>query len=254
MKFGLSLLVVPLLGQQGVNFHSLKSERALGEQLASEIRRQAKPLGDPGIDAYVKRLGGELVAQLSGRQFDYGFEVILDRTRTEPFSLPGGYIFIPAHALIGANNEAEFVGMLAHSIGHVALRHGTRMATRAEIVKMAGAPLVYMGGRAGAHADAQGPERLAPAAFLQFQRTYELEADRFGLELAARAGYDPAAFRRYIERMQVPDSNMSPLPARDRRLSLLEKTLSSLRFSTTSSSGQEFPRIQEAVRSIIGHR
>jgi predicted Zn-dependent protease len=128
-----SLCLVPLLAQQGANLPSVEKERALGRHLASEIRKHSKPLADPGVDPviadYVRRIQRELVTHLKDAPFDYHFEAILDGSRTEPFSLPGGYVFIPAHAFVAARDEAEFVGMLAHSIGHIALRHGMRRPT-----------------------------------------------------------------------------------------------------------------------------
>ena len=247
MKSFLFLLVVPLLAQPGVSLYTLEKERALGQQCASEIRRQSKPIANPLIDAYVKRVGGELVAQLKDVPFDYQFEVISDGTWTEPFSLPGGYVFIPARAFVAAQDEAEFVGMLAHSIGHVALRHGTR----SQIVNMASIPLVFTGGWTGPHADSERPQTLVPVSFLEFQSTHELEADRFGLQPAARTGYETAAFQRYLERTHSADSKMSPLPPRELRLARLQETVSSFPLSMPSPSGEEFRRVQQTVRSII---
>jgi predicted Zn-dependent protease len=252
MKFVLSMWAVPLLAQQGVNFYTVEKERALGQQLASEIRRQSKPIANAAVDAYVKRIGAELIGQLKEATFAYQFEVISGGDWMEPFSVPGGYVFIPVRSFIAAQDEAEFVGMLAHSIGHVALRHGTRTATRGQVVNIANIPLVFMGGWAGSHADSQQSQALAPVGFLQFQRTHELEADRFGLELAARAGYDAAAFQRYVKRTHSADSKMSPLPPRELRLARIQETIASLPAATTvSRSGEDFGRVQEAVRSTI---
>ncbi|MBC8164783.1 MAG: hypothetical protein H7Y20_02790 [Bryobacteraceae bacterium] len=78
--------------------------------------------------------------------------------------------------------------MLAHSNDHVALLHGTRTAARGQIADMASIPLIFMGGWLSSHADSQQSQSLAPVGFLQFQRTHELEAKRFGLELSSRAG------------------------------------------------------------------
>ena len=64
MKFVLALWAVPLLAQQGVNFYTVEKERALGQQLASEIRTQSKPLANAAVDAYVRRIGAELIGQL----------------------------------------------------------------------------------------------------------------------------------------------------------------------------------------------
>ncbi len=245
------LFVLPLLAQTGVNFYSVEKERALGQHLASEIRQRSKPLDNPVLDAYVKRMGKQLVSHLGEAPFPYSFEVLLTAEASEPMSIPGGHIFIPAGFFLAAQDEAEFAGMLGHSIGHAALRHGTRTATRGQIVNMASIPLVFMGGWMGAHADSQGRAPLVPIGFLGFQRGFELEADKFGLELAARAGHDPAAFRRYIQRTQPADSNMSPLPARELRLARIEE-IPRPAANVPPSSSDEFLRAQEAAREALG--
>lgn len=242
MKCVLSLLAVPLLAQQGLNLYTVERERALGQQYASEIRRQSKPLGIASVDTYVERISRELVTALKDRPLDLHFEVISGGTWTESFSLPGGYIFVPARAFVTARDESEFVGMLAHTMGHVALRHGTRTATVAQVGNMSSIPLVFIGGH---HS-----RTLTPLSLLEVQRTYELEADRFGLELAAGAGYDAAAFQRYVERTHPADSKMSPLPGRDLRLARIREIVAPLP-SPKPSSGEEFRRVQELVRWLI---
>ena len=251
MKFFLLGLAIPLLAQQGVNFYSVERERALGQHVASEIKRQAKPLSNPVVDAYVKRIGVELVAQLNESSFEYQFEVIADGARVEPISLPSGYILVPARSFVVTQDESEFVGMLAHSIAHAALRHGTRTATRGQIVNMASIPVIFTGGWAGSHVDTQNPQMLTPLALVSFQRTYELEADRFGLQLASRAGYDAAGFERYIQRTHPADSTMSPLPAREQRLAGLQESLASLPSPAALPSDDEFRRIRQLVRSTL---
>lgn len=228
----------------------MEKERALGRQVSLEVRRQSKPLDNPVVDAYAKRIGGELIAHLKERRFDYLFEVIVTDAVTEPLSIAGGYILIPARAFLAARDEAEFVGILAHSIGHLALQHGKRSATRGDVMEMGRIPLIFMGGWMGLHADSQRPNPQVPVGFFEAQRAYELEADAFGLELTSRAGYSGAAFRKYIERTQTADSKMSALPARDLRLAKIDELLQALPIVASSSTG-EFQQIQEAVRASV---
>jgi predicted Zn-dependent protease len=68
----------------------------------------------------------------------------LGRSTNEPLGLPGGHIFIPANLFLASRNEAEFAGMLAHAVAHVAARHGTRLATRALAVDLAPLPVMYL--------------------------------------------------------------------------------------------------------------
>jgi predicted Zn-dependent protease len=72
--------------------------------------------------------------------------MIHESTIHEPATLPGGYVFVPAGLFLAAQDEAEFAGMLAHAMGHIALRHGTRQATRGVLIKQRSIPLIFMGG------------------------------------------------------------------------------------------------------------
>ena len=197
MKALVYLLTVPLLGQQGVSLYSVEKERAVGAQYASEVRRQSEPPGDPSVREYADRIGRQLLSGLADRRWAYQFEVISGGDRVDPFALPGGYVFIPAATFISTHSEDEFAGALAHAIGHAALRHGTRTASRGQVTDLTGTPLVFMGWT-GSHADSASSQLLVPLSFLEVQRTYELEADRFGLELTSRSGYDASAFLRIL--------------------------------------------------------
>src|SRR5262245_17734472 len=81
----------------------------------------------------------------------FTFSVIAEDPCTtvhEPAALPGGYVFVSAALFLAAQNEAEFAGMVAHAIVHIAERHGTQ-ATRGQAVNYAGVPLIFMGGWGG---------------------------------------------------------------------------------------------------------
>jgi predicted Zn-dependent protease len=91
------------------------------------------PLDNAAALDFVKRLGARLAAQLPEPRFDYTFAVTAsDQSNVlhEPLSLPGGYIFVPTSLFLTVQDEAEFAGMLAHAMAHVANRDGTRAATR----------------------------------------------------------------------------------------------------------------------------
>ena len=118
------------------------------------------------------------------------------------------------------------------------------------MVNTASIPLIFMGGWGGAHADSRQPQLLVPMGFLQDHRIYELEADAFGLNLAAKAGYPPAAFRRYIERTQGLDSKMSPLPAREVRLARIDEVLRSLPAVPFMPTG-DFEKVQASARVVV---
>jgi beta-barrel assembly-enhancing protease len=183
-----------------VNFYSLEKEIALGKQLASEVERQAKIVNDPVIAEYVNRVGQNLVRN-SDAKVPFTIKVI-DSEEVNAFALPGGFFFVNSGLIMKADNEAELAGVMAHEIGHVAARHGTRQATRGEIAQLGMIPLIFMGGWTG-YGIYQAASVLVPVGFLKFSRAMESEADLLGLEYMYKTGYDPEAFVDFFEKIET---------------------------------------------------
>src|SRR6516164_5909897 len=184
---------------KGVNFYSLEKEIALGKQLAQEIEREAKIIDDPIIAEYVSRVGQNLVRN-SDAKVPFTIKV-LDAEEVNAFALPGGFFFVNSGLILKADSESELAGVMAHEIAHVAARHGTRQATRGELVNLASIPLIFMGGWAG-YAIRQGAGLAIPMGFLTFSRTMEREADFLGLQYLYKTGYDPTSFVDFFEKIQ----------------------------------------------------
>jgi predicted Zn-dependent protease len=221
----LILAGVPLMAQElirpagkGVNFYSLEKEGAVGRQLAAEFRKRITFIDSPTVQNYLDHLGQTLEPHVPDANFPFTFRAIAEDpcpAINEPAALPGGYVFVPAALFLAARDEAEFSGMLAHAMGHIAQRHGTRQATRATMINHTGIPLIFMGGCS------EG--RAIPLGLMASQRSAELEADSLAVRIMARAGLDPRALAQYLDRVQVRTAGSiskaySPLPDRDRRL------------------------------------
>jgi len=184
---------------KGVNFYSLEKEIALGKQLAQEVERQAKIIDDPIIAEYVNRVGQNLVRN-SDAKVPFTIKV-LDSEEVNAFALPGGFFFVNSGLILKAESESELAGVMAHEIAHVAARHGTKQATRGEIINLASIPLIFMGGWTG-YAIRQGAGLAIPMGFLTFSRGFEREADYLGLQYLYKTGYDPTAFVDFFEKIQ----------------------------------------------------
>src|SRR6266404_5215366 len=184
---------------KGVNFYSLEKEIALGKQLAQEVEHQSKLVDDPIIAEYVNRVGQNLVRN-SDAKVPFTIKV-LDAEEVNAFALPGGFFFVNSGLILKAGNEAELAGVMAHEIAHVAARHGTKQATRGEIINLASIPLIFVGGLPG-YAIQQGAGLAVPLGFLNFSRAFEREADYLGLQYLYKAGYDPTSFVDFFEKIQ----------------------------------------------------
>jgi predicted Zn-dependent protease len=185
---------------KGINFYSLEKEIALGKQLAQEVERQAKIIEDPIIAEYVNRIGQNLVRN-SDAKVPFTIKVV-DSEEINAFALPGGFFFVNSGILLNADNEAEMAGVMAHEIAHVAARHGTKQASRGELLQIGTIPLWMLGGWTG-YAIRQGMSIAIPMGFLQFTKGFEKEADYLGLQYMYKAGYDPTAFVDFFEKIQT---------------------------------------------------
>ena len=184
---------------KGVNFYSLEKEIALGKQLAQEVEHQSKLVDDPIIAEYVNRVGQNLVRN-SDAKVPFTIKV-LDAEEVNAFALPGGFFFVNSGLILKAESESELAGVMAHEIAHVAARHGTKQATRGEIINLASIPLIFVGGLPG-YAIQQGAGLAVPLGFLSFSRAFEREADYLGLQYMYKAGYDPTSFVDFFEKIQ----------------------------------------------------
>jgi len=184
---------------KGVNFSSLEREMALGRQMAQEVEREARIVYDGTITEYVNRMGQNLVRNSDAR-VPFVIKVI-DSDEVNAFALPGGFMFVNTGLVLKAENEAELAGVMAHEIAHVAARHGTKQATRGQLINYGSIPLVFLGGWAG-YAIRQAAAIAVPMGFLKFSRGMETEADRLGLQYSYKSGYDPTAFVDFFEKIQ----------------------------------------------------
>jgi len=184
----------------GVNFFSIEKEMKLGRQMAEEVERTARIVDDPVISEYVNRIGQNIVRN-SDAQVPFTIKVI-DSDEVNAFALPGGFFYVNTGLVELAETESELAGVMAHEIAHVTARHGTRQATRGQIVNLASIPLIFMGGWVG-YGVRQAAGIALPVTFLKFSRGFEKEADFLGLQYLYKSGYDPTSMVSFFERIQA---------------------------------------------------
>jgi predicted Zn-dependent protease len=184
---------------KGPNFYSIEKEIALGKGLAAQVERQAKIIDDPVIAEYVNRVGQNLVRN-SDAKVPFTIKVI-DIDDVNAFALPGGFFFVNSGLILKADTESELAGVMAHEIAHVAARHATRQATKAELAQLMTLPLIFYGGWAG-YGARQAAGVALPLSFMHFSQGAESEADLLGLQYMYKTGYDPGSFVDFFEKIE----------------------------------------------------
>jgi len=189
---------------KGLDFYSLEHEIALGKQLAQEVDKSAKFIDDPVINEYVNRVGQNLVRNSDAR-VPFTIKVI-DSDVVNAFALPGGFFYVNSGLILHADEESELAGVMAHEIAHVCARHGTKQATKGDIVQLASIPaMIFIPYTWAGYAIYQGMNFAIPMTFLKFSRDAEREADYLGIEYMYKAGYDPNSLVSFFEKVEADE-------------------------------------------------
>jgi predicted Zn-dependent protease len=117
------------------NNYTPEQDVQLGRQAAAEVLKQYPVIKDASVAAYLDRLGKRLVgaapAEFATPVFVYSFTPV-NLKEINAFALPGGPMFVNRGMFEAAGTEGEVVGVMAHELSHVLLRHGTANATKAQ--------------------------------------------------------------------------------------------------------------------------
>src|SRR5438309_7055904 len=196
----LAIVTMPLaaIAQTPISYHSNKykptDDVKLGRQAAAEAEQQFPLLRDSEVNAYVERIGQRLVASIPPEfqhpEFRYYFKVV-NASDINAFALPGGPMYVNRGMIEAARTEGELAGVMAHELSHVALRHGTAQATKAQKYAIGAGVAGILGTILGGPGLGQVAQAPFGVYFLKYSREYETEADLLGARIMANAGYDP---------------------------------------------------------------
>jgi beta-barrel assembly-enhancing protease len=212
------LLCVPALRAQRSqlkppwNMYSPQTDIQVGKQNALLMEKQLPLCNDPKVDAYLTQLGLRLVAKLPTRGVEYPWEFhCVNDKAINAFALPGGYVFVNRGAIEVADNEAQLAAVMGHELSHVALRHGTAQASKAQLAQgAAGLFGGLFGGSTGGALLTQGVKLGAGGLLLRYSRTDETQADVMGTQVLFDAGYDPRAMSQFFEKLEAETKGKNP--------------------------------------------
>src|SRR6476661_2007719 len=196
----------------GWNMFSPQQDMQVGKQAATDAARKLPMCNSPRADAYLTQLGKRLVAHLNtnGVEYSWEFHCVNDRS-INAFALPGGYVFVNRGAIEAADNEAQLAAVMGHELSHVALRHGTAQATKAQFTQGAAGILGgLLGGSTGGQLLTQGVALGAGGLLLHYSRADETQADVMGTQVLYDTGYDPRAMAQFFEKLQAETQGKNP--------------------------------------------
>lgn len=198
---------LPDMGDISQEIISPQMEQQIGEQSMFQIRSDKKYMDDPEIADYLNQLGGRLVSNSPEPGQPFEFFAINDNA-INAFALPGGFVGVNTGLIQLAQSESELASVLSHEISHVAQHHYARMVSGqrydslAALATLAVAILAARNSPESATAAIVGTQAGAVQRQLNFTRTHEKEADRIGLSILEKSGFDTRAMPLFFERMQ----------------------------------------------------
>lgn len=199
---------------------SESQERQAGAQAAAQLERQYGVSRDRHANNLVRSIGEDLARVSSRPNLDWTFKV-LNHNSLNAVSLPGGYIYV-FQGLIDATrgDEQMLAGVLAHEVGHVAGKHHVKSMEKQMGVGLLSSILLK-----GKSRDIAGLAGNFLA--MKWSRKDEYDADKRGVEYAARSGNDPAGLPRFLQVLESrhgggstsgPASWMASHPATSERI------------------------------------
>ena len=189
------------------NRYTPQQDVEIGREGAAEVRKQYPIIENEQIARYLTALGDRLVAnappELKQPVYEYSFTPV-NLKEINAFALPGGPMFVHRGMFDAAAEEGEVVGVMAHELSHVLLRHGTANASKAQnpwlqLGQLAGAVGGAVAGGGIGSMIAQGSQFGLGTLLLRYSREFEKQADLLGVQMMARAGYDPRALAHMFE-------------------------------------------------------
>jgi hypothetical protein len=174
------------------------------------------------------------------------------------FALPGGPTYVNTGLLRAAENEAQLAGVMAHEIAHVALRHGTNQASKANILQipaMIAGAAIGNGGLLGQLAQV-GVGLGLNGVLLKYSRDAERQADLLGAQMMAEAGYNPLEMARFFEKLQAQSGRGGPEwfsshPDPGNRMNAIQEEIQKLpQRNYTTGDTQDLRQIQSRIGSL----
>lgn len=210
---------LPDIGISANTVMSLAEEKQLGEAFVRQLRRRVELIDDLEINNYINQLGQRLASYSDNPALHFHFLVIKEST-INAFAVPGGFIGVHSGLILATHSEGELASVLAHEIAHVTQRHIARIQETSQHFSLPTIAALAAAVIAGAYNPEMGQAAVAAIMAgniqmqINFTRSHEREADRVGMQLLAKAKFDPNDMPNFFQRLQAVNRfNENNLPA-----------------------------------------
>ena len=211
-------------GRSQMLMHSEAEMAQLGQVSFDQLKQQEKISRDQANIAYVNCVADRITGVLPTQQWEV---VLFDSPQVNAFALPGGYIGVYTGMLDVAQNADQLAAVMGHEVAHVLAHHSNEKVSRSQLTGT-GLQLLNIGLAAYGVEGADTLTQLAALGTkvfftLPYGREQETEADVMGVELMARAGFNPAASVDLWHNMAkasegAPPEMLSTHPSHDTRI------------------------------------
>lgn len=205
---------------------------AMGVAAYDQMKTQMKVSDDAALTRYVRCVANAVTAEVAPGQGPAEWEVTLfEEPSANAFALPGGKIGVHTGLLQVAKNQDQLATVIGHEVAHVLAHHANERVSTAYATQT-GLELASVIAGASTPASRELMGLLGVGAqvgiVLPFSRAQESEADRMGLDLMARSGFDPRQSVTLWENMEsaggaAPPELLSTHPAHETRIEALRQ-------------------------------
>ncbi|WP_404339537.1 M48 family metallopeptidase [Pseudoalteromonas mariniglutinosa] len=223
-------------GRTQIALYSDQQMNQMGQASFADMKKNQAINKDAKVNAYVKCIADDVIAVLPEQYAKQKWEVVVfEEPSANAFALPGGYIGVHTGLLKVAVNQDQVATVLGHEVGHVIAEHSNERVSQSSLLQTG----MQLGGVALDMGNVQYRGEIMQAlglgaqygVVLPFSRSHESEADLIGLELMAKAGFDPQQSVALWQNMSKAGSGntpefMSTHPAPGNRIKKLQDNMS----------------------------
>jgi len=257
---------LPELGSHFDNLLTANDEKKITFQILSQVYQSNNVINDSEINNYIERLGRKLSMDGTNEKLSLKF-FIVDDPSINAFAMLGGIIGIHTGLIFAANTESELSSVLSHEIAHITQKHLLRLfdsQARNSFKSYLAIAIAILAARSNPQV-ASGAIMAAKAAQVQsaldFTRENEKEADRVGIEILNKSGFDPKGFIdffRTLDRFNQFSSGAAPSflrthPITSDRISDIQDRLKEFQY-VQKTSNLDFYLIKAKLKAFLGDK